>query len=506
VIALAATLAVATFAGAFWDRDLGALARELADHPGAAEAGLFEDLLRLCDCEPLPQLERPDALRLLVRIEAGRRARLAKRAAASDTLWRDVLRKDFFRRDPGNPVLADALTWPDEEEVWTGEVRLIDPPVWQCDKPVRMPPQQDDSRLVESLRAAGHAEAASRFAYHRASRLLARGEKTAAADQARGIDPAALGQLGHWAALLRIRLGADGPEAAVALARVWSGPQSLPARALAADHLARQGRWAEIPELTGGAEGPDRALLEHLRLLRARALIELSRRDEALAAIPRDARSDLARELALESIAGRPLDPAGIELVRALWPDPADAFARLAQRALFAGALEAARSAAAALPRSGARARLVEAELAFAAGSATEFRASVDRLASEGGRGAAQRLARGRAAVELAGALASLAPGAPALRLEAAAELQSLAERIGGTAARDLSAAAAALRTQNAASAGVVRIPAPLPVPDLPPIEVSWPEPRSLLAIPDGEGGLRDWFPAQEALAGGRSP
>jgi len=35
---------------------------------------------------------------------------------------------------------------------------------------------------------------------------------------------------------------------------------------------------------------------------------------------------------------------------------------------------------------------------------------------------------------------------------------------------------------------------------------VSWPEPRSLLAIPDGEGGLRDWFPAQAAFAGGPSP
>ena len=117
-----------------------------------------------------------------------------------------------------------------------------------------------------------------------------------------------------------------------------------------------------------------------------------------------------------------------------------------------------------------------------------------------------ERLARGRAAADLAGALASLAPATPALRLEAAAAIDSLAEQYGGRVARELSTAAAALRTRNAASAGVVRIPAPLPLPDLPPIQVSWPEPRSLLAIPDGVGGLRDWFPAQAALAGGPSP
>ena len=102
--------------------------------------------------------------------------------------------------------------------------------------------------------------------------------------------------------------------------------------------------------------------------------------------------------------------------------------------------------------------------------------------------------------------MASLAPTAPALRREAAAAIDSLAEQYGGSIGRELATAVAALRTRNAASAGVVRIAAPLPVPDLPQVLVSWPEPRSLLAIPDGEGGLRDWFPAQAAFAGGPSP
>ena len=506
MIALLLGLAAAPFAGAFWDRDLGGLSRELLEQRVAPQAALFADLVRLCDCESLPPLEAPDPLRQLVRIEAARRARLGAKAASSDTIWRDLLRKDFFRRDPGNPSLENALTWPDEEELWTGEILVVEAPRWQCGGPARLPAAQDDSGLAEALRTAGHGEAASRFAYHRASRLLARGEKTAAAEQARAIDPAALGQLGHWAALLRIQLGADGPEDAVALARAWSGPQSLPARALAADHLARQGRWAELAELADAAEGSDRALLQHVRLLRVRALLELSRREEAVAAVPRDARTDVARDLALEAVAGRPLDAASIELISALWPDPADAFARVAERALFAGALEVARSAAAAIPPSGMRASIVEAELAFATGNRAGFQASLARLTTARGSRMSERLARGRAAAELAGALASLAPATPALRLEAAASIDSLAEQYGGSIARELATAAAALRTRNAASAGVVRISAPLPVPDLPQLLVSWPEPRSLLAIPDGEGGLRDWFSAQAALAGGPSP
>ena len=168
-----------------------------------------------------------------------------------------------------------------------------------------------------------------------------------------------LPELTRWAALLRIQLGADGPDASIALARAWSGPQSLPARTLASDYLARQGRWTEVAELAEAAEGSDRALLDHVRLLRARALIELSRREEAVAVIPRDARSEIARDLAMEAVAGRPLDAASIELLTALWPDPTDAFARVAERALFAGALDAARSAAASIPRSVARSRMV---------------------------------------------------------------------------------------------------------------------------------------------------
>ena len=503
MIALVVLLAAVPFAGAFWDRDLGALARELAENRAEPWAALFRDLLRLCDCDALPPLESSDPLRRLVRVEAARRATAVASGAARDSIWRDLLRKDFFRRDPHNPPLANALIWPDEEEVWTGEVRYVEPPQWHCDKPASAPGSQGESTLVDELRRAGYAEAASRFAYHRATRLLAVGQQGHAEEQARAVDPAVLSDLRHWAALLRIHMRIDGPEAAVALARDWRSPDSLPARVLAMDHLARAGRWTEIPDIAQEGTGSDAALLEHMRLLHARALLELGRRDAAIAAIPRDSRSSIARDLALEALAGRTINAAGAELVRALWKDPAEAFARLAARALLQGAIDAARSAAAALESDGLKGRLVAAELAFAGGDRARFVQSVALLTPSRELRASERLARARAVLELANALAVLAPTAPALRLDAAAALDDLADDYGGSMARELATAAAALRTRQAASAGVVPIPAALPLPDLPPIRIKWLEPRSLLAIPDTNGGMRDWFEPDAQLAAG---
>jgi hypothetical protein len=503
VIGAIALLAAAPFVGAFWDRDLGTLARELAENRGAPQAALFEDLLRLCDCDALPPLESSDPLRRLVRVEAARRARVTASGSARDTIWRDLLRKDFFRRDPHNPPLANALIWPDEEEMWTGEVRYVDPPQWHCDKPAYAPGSQGDSTLVDELRSAGYAEAASRFGYHRATRLLAIGERGYAEEQARAVDPAALTELRHWAALLRIHIGIDSREAAIALARDWTGADSLQARTVAVHHLAQQGRWAEIPDIAREADGSDAVLLEHLRLLHARALLELGRRDEAIAAIPRGSRSSTARDLAFQALEGHPIDAAGAELIRALWQDPADAFARLAARALLQGAIAAARSAAAALETDGLKGRLVAAELAFAGGDRSRFAQSVALLQPSRELRGSERLARARAVIELANALALLAPTAPALRLDAAAALDELADGYGGSVARELASAAAVLRTRQAASAGVVNIPAALPIPELPPVRIKWPEPRSLLAIPDGNGAMRDWFPADAQLGAG---
>jgi len=154
------------------------------------------------------------------------------------------------------------------------------------------------------------------------------------------------------------------------------------------------------------------------------------------------------------------------------------------------------------------RARLVAAELAFAGGDRSRFVQSVALLTPSDRLRGSERLARARAVIELANALAILAPTSPALRLDAATALDELAESYGGSVARELATAVAALRTRQAASAGVVPIPAALPLPDLPPVRIKWPEPRSLLAIPDAHGGMRDWFPADAQLAdgGGVSP
>ena len=132
MIALALLLSTADFAGHFWARDLGALARDIAESPDDPQAAFFADLLRLCDCEPLGPVQDKDPLRALLRVEAARRDRLGAGAASSPTLWRDVLRPDFFRRDPGNPRAADALEWPDEQERWAGEKLLVAPPRFAC--------------------------------------------------------------------------------------------------------------------------------------------------------------------------------------------------------------------------------------------------------------------------------------------------------------------------------------------------------------------------------------
>src|SRR5439155_13279172 len=138
----------------------------------------------------------------------------------------------------------------------------------------------------------------------------------------------------------------------------------------------------------------------------------------------------------------------------------------------------------------------------------SRFVESVAEFAPTRSTRASERLARARALVELANALAMLAPTQPTLRLQAAGELDALGAAFGGGVARELAAAAAALRTKQAASAGVVPIPAPLPLPDLPAFRIQWPEPRSLLAIPHPNGGVSDWFATDPQLAaqGGLTP
>ena len=123
---IALLLAALPFVDAFWARDLGALARELAEDRSAGEERmLFEDLLRLSTCAPLGPLAQPSPIRELVRLEEARRL-------AQGTIWDDLVRKDFFRRAPWNPDQRGLLRWPDEIERWPAETLLVSEPGWNC--------------------------------------------------------------------------------------------------------------------------------------------------------------------------------------------------------------------------------------------------------------------------------------------------------------------------------------------------------------------------------------
>jgi len=89
------------------------------------------------------------------------------------------------------------------------------------------------------------------------------------------------------------------------------------------------------------------------------------------------------------------------------------------------------------------------------------------------------------------------------LRADTAALLAGAREDLGSSTQKAVDSAVAALRADGAAAIGVVRVGSTLPLPELPPIQVDWPEPASLLAIPDGDGGFRDWFPEAKTVAGG---
>jgi hypothetical protein len=508
MIALALLLSTAPFADHFWVRDLGALARDLAENRDDPQAAFFGDLLRLCDCEPLGAVADGDPLRALLRVEEARRIRLGAGAAKSGTIFRDVLRPDFFRRDPGNPAEADALEWPDEEERWTGERLLVAPPRFACAAAAgkAQAPQEKVSRtLVAALLASGHPEAASVLAYYQAVLLLRAEKPTDAAVQAQAIEPERLGPLSRWGSLLRIVTGVDDRLGALALARDWEGDGASVARVLAIDAVARAGKWADA--VATSEDLPARApaaLLAHARLLRSRALFETGRLAAARSALPLDDRTDLVRDLAIELLAANPLDAGGLQLASALFPDTSDALLRVARRALAIGSLGVARSAATRLDPSEPRARALIAEVAFASDDAPETGRALNEVLEGPLPRGMRRSSRDRAVAELCRSLVELAPRASGqLRAEAARILVASREDLGLSAQKAVDSAVAALRVQGAAAIGVVRVGSTLPLPDLPRLQVDWPEPRSLLEIPDGKGGTRDWFPEATTLAGG---
>ncbi|TMA45627.1 MAG: hypothetical protein E6J82_01625 [Deltaproteobacteria bacterium] len=163
---IAVLLLLTPFLDAFWERDLGALHRELQENRTGEQRELFADLLRLVSCDPLDKLAEPDPLRAMVRVEEARRG-------APDTIWSDVLRDDFFRRTVWNPDARNALLWPDEEERWPGEVLRVGPVPSNCRKAAKGagPLPLLTPELVKALPP----EPAARAAYERAILLWRKG-------------------------------------------------------------------------------------------------------------------------------------------------------------------------------------------------------------------------------------------------------------------------------------------------------------------------------------------
>jgi len=202
-------------------------------------------------------------------------------------------------------------------------------------------------------------------------------------------------------------------------------------------------------------------------------------------------------------LAADSLDAAGVEMVGSLFPDTTEALLRIARRALVAGSIPVARSAAARLDPAEPRTLALKAELAFAANAPEVGPALETALSGPLPRGM-RRSTRERAVVELCHSLVELAARASArLRADTAALLAGAREDLGSSTQKAVDSAVAALRADGAAAIGVVRVGSTLPLPELPPIQVDWPEPASLLAIPDGDGGFRDWFPEAKTVAGG---
>ena len=229
-------LLLASFAQLFWQRELGLLKREvLEDRTQGEERMLFDELISLATCAPLPPLSQPSPMRQLVRVEAARRVRLGKAAASSNTIWRDLLRPRFFSFAIDNPKPSKALYWSEEREKWPNETLLVQPPVSLCGKP---PAGSAEEPITDELVRAQEPGTAALLAYERAAVQFRAGKPVAAlaldADQL----PKDLRPYGRF---LRLESGAEPREGFAALAAALPLPIVIDraAQALADDPKAR---------------------------------------------------------------------------------------------------------------------------------------------------------------------------------------------------------------------------------------------------------------------------
>ena len=535
------------YAEQLWARDLRGLVGLLAEPPvnpaDAEQQQLFGDVVRFLNCEPLPALTPEDRLstpRALLRVEAARRGRLGASAAKSDTLWRDVLAPDFFRRAS---VFAQGqvLRWPVEEERWSSESLEVKLRASSCDKPVAPADElgQLTPELLREVEALGP-EASGRLLYHRASRLLARGKTDEAKELASRLSPPVLSEeLRPFARLLRLALELESREGYVSLASEPAlASRRLPIAVQAAAQLSNEGRWKELLALTEpyaqwpGASTPaaEAELRKDLLYRRALAHQELGDREALLQAIapvfPALASSqepmvEALRGVVLAALARGALEPQSLALVKDLGPVASlgRRLASLGSLALGVGNVRTALDVSERLLQergvpSRARGFALRAEVALATGDAAGLTRSIERLLT------LRRQERvpvrdqeevDRIALALAQSLviASADLTEPHWRPLLGTQLERVRETVHSRHEKAFPALVAALedrppqpalkgkRQEAFVAVGQVAVGAPQGTLPPPPFSVEWPEPYSLLALPLPDGSPRDWFPRE---------
>lgn len=533
---LAAALGANLCAERFWDRDLGGLVRLLADTSashGECDRLFFSELADLVDCRPLAplaELVRQSPERVLLRVEEARRVRLASQPTPSPTLWRDLIDPEFFRRDTLPPGMqGDLLVWPVETERWPNERIKPAEPRSRCGSAHSSATEELDLLGPELLDALARraqddrswAEPLSRAAYHRAVLLLRAGDEEAARAAAEQIDADQLvGPLGAFAGLLRASLGVAPASSFAELATDERlGEARSLAVLLAAQHAMQEERWEDLLALTPAPhDGP---AANHLALLHAVALARLKRTDALFAFLEQrfarppvrsDAALDALRALGLEELATAGLADGRDALLAKLahGTNRPRTLSRFALRALALNQADSARIAAGQLASSRnaadrARGLALQVELAAATRDAHSFDEAIASLLDASPAGFSrprEREPRDRVALELGHALLTRIAAAPPdwrarLRRYLSALRPVLHERHHAALA-ELERSARAPTTAALIPLGEVRVESsPAPLPPAPRLVVHWPEPYSLLAIPDAEGRLRAWFEAE---------
>jgi hypothetical protein len=501
---IALLLALAPFVDAFWARDLGSLHRQLLENPRAEQRALFDDLLRLANCDRLEKLPAPDPLRALVRAEEARRG-------TPGTIWSDVLREDFFRRAVWNPAGENRLVWPDEEERWPGEVLLVGPLGWKCEKAPKGAGAL--ALLTPELLQALPERPRARVAYERAVLLW----RAKSVEGAAALDPALLPEpLRPSARFLRLEAKLDPPDGFIALAKEWP---ELAITTRAASELVRQRRHEDVLALTDGLQAPkDPGRAEMVRSMlwaRAVSLQALGRDDEMLETLSRAwsmpgsfRGREAIRALAMSALARRPADQALLERFSGVAGMDAG-WLELARRALAAGNLRTARDAAGRLQRiSDARWRAaglaLAGEIGWASGEPEAARAAFAQLFSPGWR-PAEREPRDHAALQLAHAIVLSEAENRAAGPELESQLAFVRDRLPARDAAQIEALAASLREappgrgEQPLALGEVEVVRAPEAPPPPAAIIDLPEARSLLAIPAPDGTLRDWFDSRGA-------